>query len=95
MANGKSSLGRASLWISIVGFALPLLLVIFGRTFLTPDNAMVWQRVLLGLFVLAELVALRCAVAARLTLTGKAGKILPILLLVLVLSTLFMHLHVR
>jgi hypothetical protein len=95
VANETSRLGKTSLWSSIVGFAVPFSLVVLGRIFLTPQNAVGWQRGLLGLFVFLELAALGCGVAARNTPTGKAGLILSILLLLLVLSTLFVHLHVR
>jgi len=95
MENDNSRLGKTSLWISILGFAVPFSLVVLGRIFFTPQNAVVWQRVLLGLFLLVELTAFGFGVAARHTFAGKTGQILSVLLLLVVLTTLFVHLHAR
>ncbi len=75
-----ASLGKASLWTSIIGFVLPMCLVI-----LFPANAF-----LCGvLFVILELVALGCGIAARRTATGKAGLVISFSLL-LFFFTLFL-----
>jgi hypothetical protein len=90
VAKEKSGLGKASLWSSILGFVMPFSLVVFG-----PQDSVGWQRALLGLFVLFELASLACGIAARDTLSGKAGLTVSVIVLLFVLTTLFIHLHIR
>ena len=91
----SSRVGKASFWIALAGFALPVAAFFAGREFVAPKNAVLGQRMCLGLFVLSELIALACGFTTRNTPLGKAGLMLSILLLLAVLGTLFVHLHVR
>jgi hypothetical protein len=95
MPNESTRLARASVWIAFTGFVVPVALLFVGRQLVAPEHAVLGQRVCLGLFVLSELVALACGFVARNKPLGKAGLILSTLLLLIVLGTLFVHLHVR
>jgi len=95
MANKFDRAARASVWIAIAGFALPVAALFVGREFVAPKYAVLGQRMCLGLFVLSELIALACGFTTRNNPLGKAGLMLSILLLLAVLGTLFVHLHVR
>jgi hypothetical protein len=82
MGNDYASLGKACLWCAIIGIVLPVCLAI-----LVPANAF-----LCGfLFVILELIALGCGIAARATVTGKAGLIISgiVLLCSLIYFSLF------
>jgi hypothetical protein len=95
MANKSDRAARASIWIALAGFALPVAALFVGREFVAPKNAVLGQRMCLGLFVLSELIALACGFKTRSNARGKAGLMLSIFLLLAVLGTLFVHLHVR
>lgn len=93
MPNDSASLGKASLWTSVIGVVLPVCLVILIATFLQPpkeqerlESERLRQRAetLCGvLFVILELVALGCGIAARRTATAKAGLTISVILLLL------------
>jgi hypothetical protein len=95
MASKSARVARASVWIAIGGFALPVAALFVGREFVAPMNAVIGQRMCLGLFVPSELIALACGFTTRNNPLGKAGLTLSILLLLVVLGTLFGHLHLR
>lgn len=95
MTTANHSQARASVWIAIAGFVVPVSLLFIGRYLVAPEHAVLGQRLCLGLFVLSELAALACGFAARNNPLGKAGLTLSIILLLMVLGTLFVHLHVR
>jgi hypothetical protein len=88
-------MAKASVWIALAGFAFPLAALWVGREFVAPKDAVLGQRVCLGVFVLSELTALACGFTARHKPLGKAGLMLAAILLFLVVGTLFVHLHVR
>jgi hypothetical protein len=85
-------LGRISLWTSIVGLVLPVLLamvfaVLLERNILRDPGTYYGLCLLLG--TLVELAALGCGLGARRTATGKTGLFISLasfLLLVLVLA---------
>jgi hypothetical protein len=97
MGNDNISLGKASLWTSIVGIVLPVCLAVLVAIFLNrpvlgQDPGVAYS--LCGLlFVMLELIALGCGIAARRTATGKAGLVIGLsaLLLGLVVFALKMH----
>jgi hypothetical protein len=100
MGHDDASLGKASLWCSIIGVALPVCLAILtlvGVSYLAPQSrlgpppsameAAGWAFALSGiLFVLLELIAFGCGLAARRTATGKAGLVISGVLLPLVVG---------
>ena len=89
-------MGKASLLTSILGFILPLLLIILVHQLPMPHDRMVMcQRVFLGLFLLSEVTAFVMGLVARRTTTAKIGATLAALLILAVATTLFVHLHVR
>jgi hypothetical protein len=95
MAEKSTRAARASVWIALGGFAVPVAALLVGRELVAPKNAVLGQRLCLGIFVLSELIAMACAFSARNKPLGKAGLTLSVGLLLLVLGTLFVHLHVR
>jgi len=84
MANDNASLGKTSLWTSIVGVVLPVSLAILVAIFLKPSSEKALANALCGvLFVILELIALGCGIAGRRTATGKAGLVISVILLLL------------
>jgi hypothetical protein len=74
MDNDKASLGKASLGSSIIGIVLPGCLYVLVAMCLRPPGEQGWAYGICELlFVILELVALGCGIAARRTPTGKAG----------------------
>jgi hypothetical protein len=74
MANDNASLGTASLWTSIIGIVLPgCLAVLVALLFKPPEPVHGIRTICWLLFVILELIALGCGIAARRTATGKAG----------------------
>jgi hypothetical protein len=76
--NNNTSLGKASLWISVAGLIMPVSLAVLAVTNeqkrLELDVLREWPYVLSGaLFLILELVALGCGIAARHTVVGKRG----------------------
>ena len=89
MATDSESLGKASLWTSIVCIAVPVILGILALVFIenrdNRDKAYVLCASLGGVL---ELIALGLGIATRSTATGKAGMIISgILVLVAALAT--------
>jgi cytochrome bd-type quinol oxidase subunit 2 len=77
MGNDNASLGKASLWTSIVGVVLPVFLAILVAIFLKPSSEKAWANALCGvLLVILELVALGCGIVGRRTTAGKAGLVI-------------------
>ena len=95
MVNHSSHDAKASLWMALAGFVVPVAALFVGREFVDSQYAVPGQRICLGLFVLCELIALACGFTNRSNPLGKAGLTLSILLLLAVLGTLFVHLHLR
>jgi hypothetical protein len=87
MNNDRSALGKASLWTAIIGIVLPASLAVLVAVFLTrpvlgQDPGIAYA--LCGvIFVILQLVALGCGIAARRTPTGRAGMVISAILLVL------------
>jgi hypothetical protein len=76
MSNENATLGNASLWTAIIGIVVPgclaVLVAVFYPRHLGNDPGPLYA--LCGvLFVILELVALGCGIAARRTATGIAG----------------------
>jgi hypothetical protein len=71
MDNDNLSLGKASLWSSIIGIVLPACLYVLVVIFLSFEGLAYGACELL--FVILQLVALGCGIAARRTPTGGAG----------------------
>jgi hypothetical protein len=107
MSNGKTWLGRVSLWTAIAGVIVPVCLVVLlviwvllfvpqGRVGPSGEDA---QRMIVGLvlcgvaFVVLELVALGCGLAARCTATGRVGLAIAGALLTLALGVTTGVLH--
>jgi hypothetical protein len=102
MGNDNASLGKTSLWSSIFGVVLPVCLAILtfvGVSYLAPQSrlgpppsameAAEWTLAFSGiLFVILELIALGCGIAARGTATGMAGLVISGVLLSLVGSVI-------
>ena len=102
MGNDYSTLGKASLWASLLGIVLPGCLTILpfvGVLYLTPHTRMGmgpptpaaeaagWTLVLSAvLFVLLELIAFGCGIAASRTATGRAGLVISGVVLPLAVS---------
>jgi hypothetical protein len=90
MGNDEGSLGNASLWSSIVGVVLPGCLAALVAIFL--NNPVLGQDpdptygICAILFLILQLVALGCGIAARCTASGKAGLIMSGVLLPLALG---------
>jgi hypothetical protein len=90
MSNGKTSLGKISLWTSIVGFVVPVGLAVFVvvRYWRAPKNAVLTSLVAcLALFVVLEVAAFVCRIRARHTTTGKVGLAISGVLLLLALGS--------
>jgi hypothetical protein len=87
MGNDNAALGKASLWTSVIGIALPTSLAILVGVFLRdPKDQGLYFGLCVLLGVILEVVALGCGVAARRTPAGKAGlaiSSIPLLMLVL------------
>jgi hypothetical protein len=93
MGSDNATLGKASLWTSIIGIVLPVSLAVLVAVFLKPPNEQQrleyerlreWANLLCAvLFVILELVALGCGIAARRTATGKIGLIVAVVVLLL------------
>jgi hypothetical protein len=83
VGNDNTTLGKASLVTSIVGVALPASLAILAAVFLNgrPKEQGPSFGLCVLLFVVLELIALGCGVAARRTPTGKAGLVISGILL--------------
>jgi hypothetical protein len=76
--HNNTSLGKASLWISIAGVVFPVTLAVLVITShqhrLDIERLGQWSYALCGvLFVILELLALGCGIAARSTVAGKRG----------------------
>jgi hypothetical protein len=89
-----NDLAKASVWTAIAGLAFPVSLVVLATTSeqhrLDIGRLGEWPYVLCSLlFVILELVALGCGLAARGTVTGKRGLGLVALAWHLLASTLF------
>ena len=90
MVADNAFLGKVSLWTAIIGIVLPMCLAVLAIVvflFLTPHSRMgpssdQWEGALASLafcgilFVILELVALGCGIAARRTASGKAGLVI-------------------
>jgi hypothetical protein len=94
MVNNASRVAKASVWIALAGFALPVAALFVGREFVDAKDAVRGQRMCLGIIVLSELIALACGFTTRKRPLGWTGLAL-VLLLLAVLGTLFVHLHIR
>jgi hypothetical protein len=95
MGNDDASLGKASLWSSMIGVVLPVCLAILtfvGVSYLAPQSrlgpppsameAAGWTLAFSGIhFVILELISFGCGIAARRTATGKAGLVISGVLL--------------
>jgi hypothetical protein len=88
MGNDNAWLGKASLVTSIIGIALSAFLAVLVGIFIRgPKEQGMYFGLCLLLFVILELIALGCGIAARRTSTGKAGLVISgILLLIPVLG---------
>jgi hypothetical protein len=112
MDNGSALLGRASLWASFIGTTLPVVSVFVDVIWwltIVPRGlrgaameiaGAAWVASLglrLVLFVMIEMFAFGCGLAAIHTRTGKAGLLLSVGLLLLLLSGLAFMIfnHVR
>jgi hypothetical protein len=88
MANDNTVLGKASLWSALIGIVLPASLAVLVAVFLKPhlgnDPGPAYGICCL-LFVILELVAFGCGIAARHLATGKAALVISGILLLLVL----------
>jgi hypothetical protein len=108
MTNDKTLLGKVSLWTSIVGLVVPVIIVTLLVTwillFFKPgprgwsheDVARITALLAVSgvLFVVCELAALGCGIAARRTTTGKIGLVISGVLLTLALGlTVFVFMH--
>ena len=71
MDNDNLSLGKASLWSSIIGIGLPVCLYVLVIIFFSYEGLAYGACQLL--FVILQLVALGCGIAARQTPNGRAG----------------------
>jgi hypothetical protein len=86
MADGNESLGKTSLWSSIIGVALPGCLAVLVAVFIKNEYDRRMPYVICGvIFGMLELVALGCGLATRRTATGKAGLVISSVLFVLLL----------
>jgi len=88
-----NNLAKASLWTSLVGLVFPLSLVVLAITSdqhqLDLERLRQWPYALCGiLFVILELVALGCGIAARYTRIGRIGLAILVLGLILLTSIL-------
>jgi predicted Ser/Thr protein kinase len=79
------ALGKASLWLSIVGSVLPLCLAILVTVFIeNKDNKQTSAFMLCGVVLaILELAAFGCGIAAGRTAAGKAGSIIAAIVLLL------------
>jgi hypothetical protein len=68
-----SRLAKASVWLALAGFTGPLTALFVGQYLGSAKNAIVGQRVGLGLFRLCEMTALAGGFAARDRPPGKVG----------------------
>lgn len=80
MGKDNILLGKVSLWAAVVGVVLPVCLVVvvamlFSHPALGQDAGPAYACCGL-LFVMLELIALGCGIAARRTATGKAGLVI-------------------
>ena len=84
MGNDNSWLGKASVWSCIIGVVLPgglLALVLSNERLLPLEVALGAIGPCYILFVMLELVALGCGIAARRTTAGKVGLVISGLIL--------------
>src|SRR5438105_65104 len=84
MGNDTSWLGKVSVWSCIIGVVLPgglLALFLFNERLLPLEVALGAIGPCYMLFVMLELVALGCGIAARNTTTGKIGMVISGLIL--------------
>src|SRR5207245_1379501 len=84
MGNDNSWLGKVSVWSCITGAVLPgglLALVLFNERLFPLEVALGAIGPCYMLFVILELVALGCGIAARRTTTGKVGMVISGLIL--------------
>lgn len=93
MSNDNASLGKVSLWSSIIGVVLPgcIAVLVFFIEKNTSEQSLSLGYVIYGfvicgfLFVTLELVALGCGIAARRTTAGNAGLVISAGIVFLVL----------
>jgi WD40 repeat protein len=97
MRGNSPALGRASLWIAILGFVLPVSLAILVAIFVeNRDNRQALANILCGVLLVAlELVALGFGIAGRHTASGKAGLAISCLLLSLFGYAFWEHVRPR
>ena len=89
MNNDNATIGKASLWTSIIGFGLPAILaVLFTIVYEDMDVRRTLFVLLLAFSVMQELIAFGCGVAARRTVSGKSGLIISSVILTLYLLVL-------
>ena len=84
MGNDNSWLGKVSVWSCIIGVVLPgtlLALVLVNERLLPLETVLGAKGPCYILFVILELVALGCGIAARHTTTGKVGLVISGLIL--------------
>jgi hypothetical protein len=88
MSKDNALLGKASLLTAIIGPVLPV--CILFATFGGP-NHLLGRDLSLGLFVILELVALGCGIAARRTGIGIAGMFISLTLLLLLWACIIIN----
>jgi hypothetical protein len=93
LSPNRDDLAKASLWAASAGLAFPVSLVVLAAASdqhrLDMERLGDWPYALGGvLFVIVELVALGCGIAARYTRIGRFGLAISVLGLILLTSTL-------
>ena len=88
----NSTVGMISLWASILGIVVPVLIAFLVRIFVKENDDPYYTLCVL-LFAGAELVALITGILGRHTLPGKAGLVISLVCIILIGGTAFLSLR--